>query len=157
MKAWAEGNIPLVPNAIIEELVMHGSLDLLHEGFWRNIPFGTGGIRGKVGFGPNRINPTVVALTIQAHCDFLLSERGPVLSGAAEKTVVVANDVRIYRDLSDTYAFLSTNPLLSALTGEVKAKSRSTDDLGVGSRSLAFLAAEVYAGNGFVCYLLSAE
>jgi phosphoglucomutase/phosphomannomutase len=141
---WLSGSVPLVPDMATKEFVDHAPLDLLHESFWRSIPFGTGGVRGTVGFGPNRINPTVVALTIQAHCkfleEFLDSDRGR----GYERAVVIANDVRKFLDATGTLKFLGDNPY----------DCEHDPAVGVSSRSLAFLAAEVYAANGFVVYMI---
>jgi phosphoglucomutase len=141
---WLSGAVPLVPDMATKEFVYHAPLDLLHESFWRSIPFGTGGVRGTVGFGPNRINPTVVALTIQAHCNFLEEFLGSDRGRGYERAVVIANDVRKFLDVSETLKFLGDNPY--------DANNPATG--GVSSRSLAFLAAEVYAANGFVVYMI---
>ena len=74
------------------------------------------------------MNETTVAMTVQGHCDFPRREFG----AQAELEVVVAHDVRVFRDLSGTYKFLgAAHPLI-----------------GVSSCSLARLACEIYAGNG---------
>lgn len=146
VKLWLEGNRPLVPMTALEDFVANAPLDLIHDCFWRDIPFGTGGVRGTVGFGPNRINPTVVALTIQAHCDyvdkFLASDRG----AAYARAVVVANDVRIFLDSTRTLKFMTSIPYHA-----------SDREFGVTSRRLAYLAAEVYAANDFVVFMLEPE
>ena len=46
----------------------------LFDSFWRIIPFGTGGRRWRVGIGPNRMNPYIIALTAQGHVDYLLEK-----------------------------------------------------------------------------------
>ena len=143
IELWRSGNPPFIPAEPLEEFVENAPVELLHDCFWRNIPFGTAGVRGTVGFGPNRINPTVVALTIQAHAEFINefvdSERG----AGYERSAVVANDVRRFLDLSGTLKFLSANPYLA--TGGAD---------GVTSRGLAYLAATVYAANGITVYLM---
>ena len=99
-------------------------LPLLFDAFWQWLPFGTGGRRGRVGYGPNRMNLTTVGMTVQGHCDYLNS-RFP----SQEVFVVVANDVRVFNDLAETYGFLpSSHPLR-----------------GVSSRSFGRLACEIYA------------
>lgn len=147
IKLWLEGTVPLVPDTALREFLDldHTPLDLIHEAFWRSLPFGTGGVRGPVGFGPNRINPTVVALTIQAHCDFLTEMFADDRGEGLEKAVVIANDIREYHDVSETLKFLSQNPY-DASTG--------LPGLKVTSRHLAYLAAGVYAKNGFLVYIL---
>jgi phosphoglucomutase len=103
---------------------------LLLDSFYQFIPFGTGGRRGRVGYGPNRINPVTVALSVQGYCNYLRATKSP--SGR----VVVAFDTRIFEDISGIYAFLGAGHPLLGLT----------------SRLLAMSACEIYAGNGFeVC------
>ena len=46
--------------------------------------------------GPNRVNETTVAMTVQGHCDYLRSELGD----GEDMRVVIANDVRVFRDLA---------------------------------------------------------
>jgi len=106
---------------------------LLLDSFYQMVPFGTGGRRGRVGFGPNRINPVTVAISVQGHCNFL-RQTSP---STTPQKIVVAFDTRIFSDIAGTYAFLgSANPLL-----------------GLTSRALAHLACEIYAGNGFEVYI----
>ncbi len=109
--------------------VRNGQFALLLDSFYQLVPFGTGGRRARVGFGPNRINRITVSMSVQGHCNFLRE------TGAADRSrrVVVAFDTRQFADIAGTYAFLGRdNPLLE-LT----------------SRDLARLACEIYAGNGF--------
>lgn len=150
IKVWLDGKVPLVPATALRNFLDKAasgevSLDLVYECFWRNLPFGTGGVRGTVGFGPNRINPTVVALTIQAHCNYLDSFFDSGRGAGLERAVVIANDIREFHDLSETWKFLGHNPY-HAVTGD--------SGLRVTSRNLAYLAAGVYAKNGYQVYLL---
>lgn len=107
-------------------------LKLLFDAFYQFVPFGTGGRRGPVGYGPNRINPSTVAMTIQGHCDYLHK----AFPDRQDLAVVVANDVRVFKDIAGIYDFLNCNHPL----------------LGVSSRSLGKLACTIYAGNGIVVY-----
>ena len=62
-----------VPYAYPEVLARHldvNHLTLVFDAFWQALPFGTGGRRGRVGYGPNRMNPTTVAMTVQGHCQY---------------------------------------------------------------------------------------
>jgi phosphoglucomutase len=142
---WLEGNVPLVPGTALRDFLDGAPLDLIHESFWRSIPFGTGGVRGTVGFGPNRINPTVVALTIQAHCNFLNDLFATGRGEGLERSVVIANDVREFHDLAGVLKFLEHNPYHATM---------GDPGLRVTSRSLAYLAAGVYAKNGYLVYML---
>ncbi len=144
LQLWFSGDLPMVPVKYLRDFVDNAPLDLIHESFWRDIPFGTGGVRGTVGFGPNRINRTVVALTIQAHCSFLDRVVHTEAGKTPERAVVIANDVRRFLDIAGSLKFLGQNPYHA---------DNSTH--GVSSRSLAYLAAEVYASNGFVVYIMA--
>ena len=113
----------------IREHIRHGQAALLLDSFYQLVPFGTGGRRGRVGFGPNRINRITVSMSVQGHCNFL-RETGALERG---RRIVVAFDTRQFADIAGTYSFLgSDNPLL-----------------GLTSRDLARLACEIYAANGF--------
>lgn len=133
VRAWLAGELPYAyPEAIAEHLKA-GKLDLLYDAFWQVLPFGTGGRRGRVGYGANRLNPTTVAMTVQGHCQFLAQ----AFPDVQELSVVVANDVRVFWDAGATYSFLGEgHPLL-----------------GLSSRKLARLACQIYGGNGIVAYL----
>src|SRR5262245_45689971 len=110
IELWLSGERQFVPAGPLTDFVENAPVELLHDCFWRNIPFGTGGVRGTVGFGPNRINPTVVALTIQAHCDFVDHFLGTERGEGYRREVVIANDVRLFLDSTRTLKFMATNP-----------------------------------------------
>ena len=133
---WLKGAVPM---AFPEVLVRHFEdqhVPLLFEAFWQVLPFGTGGRRGRVGYGSNRFNHTTAAMTAQGHCNYLLAAFPGI-----ELSVIVANDVRVFNDFAGVYRFLgSDHPLL-----------------GTSSRSIAKLACEIYAANGVVAYLAEPE
>ncbi|MBM4372350.1 MAG: phospho-sugar mutase, partial [Deltaproteobacteria bacterium] len=60
----------------LEDLLRRERWDLVFDGFHQVLPFGTGGRRGAVGVGPNRMNPVTVRDAVQGHCLFL-RERFP--------------------------------------------------------------------------------
>jgi len=114
-------------------MVEAGSWDTLLDSFYRVLPFGTGGRRGPVGVGPNRMNPWSVGSSVQGNIAFL-RERW----GAQEAlSVVIAADVRVFRDLRGAFPEGTENPLL-----------------GMTSVDLARSAAAIYAANGFDVYML---
>jgi phosphoglucomutase len=132
LRQWLAGAVPYAYPKILEQHVSEKHLDLLFDAFWQVLPFGTGGRRGRVGYGANRLNPTTVAMTVQGHCQYLRAAF-PTRTGLA---VVVANDVRVFKDIAGIYHFLGDeHPLV-----------------GVSSRWLGRLACEIYAGNGIVAY-----
>jgi phosphoglucomutase len=114
----------------LESLAGRGQWTLLLESFYRMIPFGTGGRRGPVGIGPNRMNQETVITSVQGHVHYLRRH----FAGQALR-VVVAFDVRVFRDLRGLYDPSVPNPLL-----------------GVSSRDFARMACAVYAANGIDVY-----
>jgi phosphoglucomutase/phosphomannomutase len=128
LRSWLSGELPQAHEEILARHLDPRHAALVFDAFWQILPFGTGGRRGRVGYGANRMNETTVAMTVQGHCDYLRR----TLGAGRDLEVVVANDVRVFRDVAGTYAFLGdAHPLL-----------------GVSSRRLARLACEIYAGNG---------
>ncbi|MGQ0553703.1 MAG: phospho-sugar mutase [Planctomycetota bacterium] len=116
----------------LESLVQRGRFELLVDAFWQTIPFGTGGRRGPVGIGPNRINPWTLGTSVQGHAE-ILRETYP----GEEVSVVVAWDVRVYRDVRGVYD-----------------SSRPSPILGLSSADFAQDAAGIYAGNGVRVHML---
>jgi phosphoglucomutase/phosphomannomutase len=115
----------------IEALVAAGEFDKLLDAFYRVIPFGTGGRRGAVGIGPNRINPWTLGTSVQGHAQYLKQTCG---EGAG---VVIAYDVRCFKDVRGVYRAGIPNPVL-----------------GLSSRDFAEQAAGVYAANGLRVHIL---
>ena len=117
---------------MIEALVQRQAWDLLLDSFYQVIPFGTGGRRGPVGVGPNRINPFTIQSSIQGHSAYLKQRHGQ-----GPLSVVVAYDVRRFRDSRGHYPRDVPNPVM-----------------GLSSRDFAELAAGVYAANGITVHML---
>src|SRR6516225_10144504 len=105
----------------------------LLDRFYQILPFGTGGRRGAVGIGPNRMNLWTLAASVQGHCEYL-KERFP---GVSPLRVVLAYDVRRFEDKRRSYNPELPNPVLH-----------------LSSKDLAHDAAGVYAANGIEAWLL---
>jgi phosphoglucomutase len=105
----------------------------LLDRFYQVLPFGTGGRRGAVGIGPNRLNAWTLGASVQGHCEYM-KEKFP---GVSRLQVALAYDVRRFEDLGRNYNPELSNPLLHQT-----------------SRDFARHAAEVYAGNGFHVHIL---
>jgi len=105
----------------------------LLDRFYQILPFGTGGRRGAVGIGPNRMNLWTLGASVQGHCEYL-KQRFP-----KEKSlqVVLAYDVRRFEDVRKNYNRELPNPILH-LT----------------SRDFAKHAACIYAANGIQAHIL---
>ena len=115
----------------IEYLIEQEYWDYLLDSFYQVISFGTGGRRGEVGVGPNRINQWTIQASAQGHSQYLLKHYG---EAAKQRGVVFAYDVREFTGNKYFNPELP-NPVLN-LT----------------SRGLARAAAEVYAANGIKVY-----
>jgi phosphoglucomutase/phosphomannomutase len=105
----------------------------LLDRFYQILPFGTGGRRGAVGIGPNRMNRWTLGASVQGHCEYL-KERFP---GVSPLRVVLAYDVRRFEDKRRSYNPELPNPVLH-----------------LSSKDLAHDAAGVYAANGIEAWLL---
>src|SRR5713101_7570606 len=108
----------------------------LLDRFYQILPFGTGGRRGAVGIGPNRMNSWTLGASVQGHCEYL-KERFP---GVAPLRVVVAYDVRRFEDKRRNYNPDLPNPVLH-----------------LSSKDFAQYAVSVYVANGIHALILPAE
>jgi phosphoglucomutase len=129
---WLSAEQPFVNAAELWRFAERAPVGLIVDSFRCDIPFGTGGRRGRVAIGPNRINPRTLALTVAGHCEFLRAN-----TGGQGGTVVVANDTRVFTDINAAHTFMGDDWSL----------------LGTSSRSLALLACQIYAVYGFETYL----
>ncbi len=138
LSRWLSSEQPFVNGAELRRFAEHAPVSLIVDSFRCDIPFGTGGRRGRVGIGPNRINPRTLALTVAGHCEFLrATSSGAASTDAGGGTVVVANDTRVFTDINAAHTFMGEDWSL----------------LGTSSRSLALLACQIYAVYGFETYL----
>lgn len=78
----------------IQTLLKNESWDDLSDRFWRDLDFGTGGLRGVIGGGINRINPTVIRKATQGLANYIISH-----VAESERGMVIAYDSRNYSDL----------------------------------------------------------
>jgi phosphoglucomutase len=87
VSAWLEGNYD---SAVKKEIVRLQSEhpDELAEAFYRNLEFGTGGLRGIMGIGTNRMNKYTVGMATQGFANYLKK------SFEGEIKVAVAHDCR---------------------------------------------------------------
>jgi phosphoglucomutase len=114
-------------------LIDGGQWSGLLDRFYQILPFGTGGRRGPVGIGPNRMNLWTLGASVQGHAEYL-KERFP---GVERLHVVLAYDVRQFEDQRRRYNPDLPNPVLH-----------------LSSRDLAQYAAGVYVANGIHASIL---
>jgi len=116
----------------IHYLIESGKWEFLLDSFYQIIPFGTGGRRGLVGIGPNRINKWTIQASAQGHSQYLLKEYG---EEACRRGVVLNYDVRVYKQ-KGVYDYKLPNPVMN-----------------LDCMLLAIAAAEVYAANGIKVFI----
>ncbi|MEO6077982.1 MAG: phospho-sugar mutase, partial [Candidatus Andersenbacteria bacterium] len=75
----------------LEALLAKQAWKTLEDSFYTIIPFGTGGRRGTVGIGSNRINKVTIGESAQGFSDYLVSQLG---GDAKKQGIVIAHDTR---------------------------------------------------------------
>ena len=138
----------------IVSLIEAGDTDELEDAFRTQIAFGTGGIRGKMGPGPNRINSRTIGEAAQGLAQHILNESG---EEGAERGVAIANDTR---NNSDRFARESATIIAAnGITAHLFDSPRSTPELSFAVRKLGAVAGIVISAshnppqdNGFKAY-----
>jgi len=98
--------------AEVEALIQAGDMKELEDRFYRDLEFGTGGLRGVIGGGYNRMNSFVVRRATQGMCDYINATiKGKSLSAC------VAYDSRHYSDVFalDTALIFAANGIKAYL------------------------------------------
>src|SRR5579875_2154609 len=85
---WLNGNYDETTKDAIKQLQKENP-DELTESFYRNLEFGTGGLRGIMGVGTNRMNKYTVGMATQGFANYLKKTYG-----SAEIKVAIAHDSR---------------------------------------------------------------
>lgn len=71
IKVWLNGNYDAETKAIITQQEKENPTEL-EDAFYRNLEFGTGGLRGLMGVGTNRMNKYTVGMATQGMSNYLL-------------------------------------------------------------------------------------
>ena len=69
---WLNSNIDVDSKSTIEKLLNDGHEDELVDSFYKDLEFGTGGLRGVMGVGSNRVNKYTVGMATQGLSNYLL-------------------------------------------------------------------------------------
>ena len=137
----------------IEALVTSENWQALEDAFFMDIEFGTAGMRGIVGVGPNRINDVPVGAAAQGLAQFLLKKSAE----SATQGVVIAYDTR---NSSRQLAELTARVIVgNGLTAYLFESFRATPELSFAVRYLQAAAGVVISAshnppeyNGFKAY-----
>src|SRR5688572_2220211 len=108
--AWLAGNFDESTKGEIKRLQQENPNELA-EAFYRNLEFGTGGLRGIMGVGTNRMNKYTVGMATQGYANYLKKSYpgAPVRVAIAHDSrinsrvfaeivanVMAANDIKVY-------------------------------------------------------------
>jgi phosphoglucomutase len=97
---WLEGNIDETAKETIRTLQVEDPTALA-DAFYRNLEFGTGGLRGIMGIGTNRINKYTIGMATQGFANYLKSSFPDT-----EVKIAIAHDSR---NNSRTFAEITAN------------------------------------------------
>ncbi|MBO4739822.1 MAG: phospho-sugar mutase [Bacteroidales bacterium] len=75
INSWLNGNYAEEDKAIIRQLEQTNPTEL-EDAFYRDLEFGTGGLRGIMGVGTNRMNKYTVAIATQGLCNYVKKIEG---------------------------------------------------------------------------------
>ncbi len=70
-KIWLEGNYDQKTKKAVKQLLEQDDKNDLIDSFYKNLEFGTGGLRGKMGVGTNRMNKYTVGAATQGLANYL--------------------------------------------------------------------------------------
>jgi phosphomannomutase len=107
-QAWLLQDPDPVTRAELETLLATADQAGLRARFESRLEFGTAGLRGELGAGPNRMNQVVVGQTALGIAEFLLANRSAYLDPKGELSVVIGYDARVN---SDVFARLTAEVL----------------------------------------------
>ncbi len=99
---WLNSPIDEASKASIRAMLDNNETELI-ESFYRNLEFGTGGLRGIMGVGTNRMNIYTVGMATQGLCNYLKEQ----FSDRKEISVAVAHDCR------------NNSPLFAEITAQI--------------------------------------
>lgn len=111
----------------VQKLIDDENWDELNDRFYKDLSFGTGGLRGVIGGGSNRMNPLNVRKATQGLADYIKETSG-------DKSIVIAYDSRNYSDLFalESAKVMTGNGIKTYLFSEL----RSTPELSFAVRKL---------------------
>lgn len=112
-QSWLDGNYDAETKAQVKAMMEAEDKTELIDSFYRTLEFGTGGLRGIMGPGTNRMNKYVVAQATQGYANYLnkVAKEGgyKTLAKGGQVSVVVGHDCRNHgREFAETVADVMT-------------------------------------------------
>ena len=98
---WINGNIDQIDKDAIQQMIDENKTTELTDSFYKDLEFGTGGLRGIMGLGSNRMNKYTVGMATQGLANYLNQE-----FAGQEISVAIAHDSR---NNSDFFARVTAN------------------------------------------------
>ncbi|WP_026951574.1 phospho-sugar mutase [Algoriphagus mannitolivorans] len=92
-QSWLDGNVDANTKASIQKLIAENPTELV-DSFYQDLEFGTGGLRGLMGVGTNRMNVYTVGMATQGLANYLLK-----CFPGEEIKVAITHDSRINNTL----------------------------------------------------------
>ena len=86
---WLNSNIDDASKDAIRNMLKNDEAELI-ESFYKDLEFGTGGLRGIMGTGTNRMNIYTVGMATQGLCNYLLKQ----FKDRKEIKIAIAHDCR---------------------------------------------------------------
>lgn len=132
-QSWLNSNLDADIKAAVEKLIKDDNEELT-DAFYRDLEFGTGGLRGIMGVGTNRMNKVTVAMATQGLANYIRK----AFAGISDLKVAIAYDSRNQSayfakiaaevlSANDIYVYLSEElrptPWLSFAVRELKCHS----------------------------------
>ena len=102
---WLSPSFDEKTRAEVQALLDNEDPSELVDAFYQNLEFGTGGLRGTMGVGTNRMNKYIVAMATQGFANYVLKQ----FPGRKNLAAVVGHDCRNNgRDYAETVAAIFT-------------------------------------------------
>jgi phosphoglucomutase len=92
-QSWLDGNVDAATKASIKKLISENPTELV-DSFYQDLEFGTGGLRGLMGVGTNRMNVYTIGMATQGLANYLLKS-----FPGQEIKVAITHDCRINNTL----------------------------------------------------------
>src|SRR5262245_20468947 len=74
--SWLNGDFDAASKNEIKKLLQNNPKELI-DAFYTRMSFGTGGLRGVMGVGTNRMNPYTVRAATQGLANYILKQKAP--------------------------------------------------------------------------------